>query len=131
MVVVLWFQVGNSEGDIYTLTVPELRGVSKVHAFKYTVDLLHCSPDKKWVFASGTHQNILPRVSVALRVNLGRTGSNIGKVEFRKCGRTCSTQQGPDIGLPPLKGHITFRIHFDSQEAVFLEVMMSRCKNKC
>lgn len=130
VVVLLWFQVGSSEGDIYTLTVPELRCVSKVHAFKYSVDLLCCSPDKKWIFASGTHQNILPRVSVALGINLGRTGSGIKKVKFRKCWRTCRTQEGPDTGLPPLKDHSTFRIHFDSQEAVFLEVMVSRCKNK-
>uniref|UniRef100_A0A8P0PSJ9 F-box and WD repeat domain containing 12 n=1 Tax=Canis lupus familiaris TaxID=9615 RepID=A0A8P0PSJ9_CANLF len=45
-----FLMVGNSEGDIYTLTVPELRGVSKVNAFKYSVDLLHCSPDRKWIF---------------------------------------------------------------------------------
>lgn len=64
--VVLWFQVGNSEGDIYTLTVPELRSVSKVNAFNYSVDFLHCSPDKKWIFASGTHQHILPKVDAAL-----------------------------------------------------------------
>lgn len=79
VVVVLWFQVGNAEGDIYTLTVPELRGVSKVNAFKYSVDLLHCSPDKKWIFASGTHQNILPVVGVALRLNFGRRGSTLGR----------------------------------------------------
>lgn len=64
--VLLWFQVGNSEGDIFTLTVPDLRNVSKVNAFNYSVDLLRCSPDKKWIFAAGTHQHILPKVSAAL-----------------------------------------------------------------
>nr|KAF6474128.1 F-box and WD repeat domain containing 12 [Rousettus aegyptiacus] len=58
-------EVGNSEGDIYTLTVPELRSVSKVNAFKYSVDLLHVSPSKRWVFASGVHQHILPKVFYA------------------------------------------------------------------
>ncbi|ELK15055.1 F-box/WD repeat-containing protein 12 [Pteropus alecto] len=58
-----FLMVGNSEGDIYTLTVPELRSVSKVNAFKYSVDLLHGSPNKRWVFASGAHQHILPKVA--------------------------------------------------------------------
>nr|KAF6420336.1 F-box and WD repeat domain containing 12 [Molossus molossus] len=57
-------EVGNSEGDIFTLTVPELRNVSKVNAFNYSVDLLRCSPDKKWIFAGGIHQHIVPRVLV-------------------------------------------------------------------
>ncbi|XP_016058243.1 PREDICTED: F-box/WD repeat-containing protein 12 [Miniopterus natalensis] len=57
--------IGDSEGDIYTFTVPELRNVSKVNAFYYSVDLLHCSPNKKWIFASGTHQHILPKVFFA------------------------------------------------------------------
>lgn len=71
MVVVLWFQIGDSEGDIYTFTVPELRNVSKVNAFYYSVDLLHCSPNKKWIFASGTHQHILPKVGAALCAGSG------------------------------------------------------------
>ncbi|XP_004444024.2 PREDICTED: LOW QUALITY PROTEIN: F-box/WD repeat-containing protein 12 [Ceratotherium simum simum] len=53
----------HSEGDIYTLTVPGLRNVSKVNVFKYNVDLLHCSPDRKWIFAS-THQHHLPKVGI-------------------------------------------------------------------
>ncbi|XP_054555135.1 F-box/WD repeat-containing protein 12 isoform X2 [Talpa occidentalis] len=57
-----FLMVANAEGDIYTLTVPELRSVSKVNAFKYSVDFLHFSPDKNWLFACGTYQNILPRV---------------------------------------------------------------------
>ncbi|GAB5568030.1 F-box/WD repeat-containing protein 12 isoform X4 [Prionailurus iriomotensis] len=86
-----FLMVGNSEGDIYTLTVPELRGVSKVHAFKYTVDLLHCSPDKKWVFASGTHQNILPRVfftECLLKPSEGKSPLSLS-IPFSSCCRAC------------------------------------------
>ncbi|XP_057560578.1 LOW QUALITY PROTEIN: F-box/WD repeat-containing protein 12 [Hippopotamus amphibius kiboko] len=57
-------KVGSCEGDIYTWTVPELRKVSKLNAFKCSVDLLHCSSDKKWTFASGTHDHILPKQAV-------------------------------------------------------------------
>uniref|UniRef100_A0A8D2JKX0 F-box domain-containing protein n=1 Tax=Sciurus vulgaris TaxID=55149 RepID=A0A8D2JKX0_SCIVU len=55
-------EVGDSDGNIHTFTMPELRDISKVHAFQYSVDLLLCSPDKKWVFACGIHQHILPKV---------------------------------------------------------------------
>uniref|UniRef100_A0A8C9AZ27 F-box and WD repeat domain containing 12 n=1 Tax=Prolemur simus TaxID=1328070 RepID=A0A8C9AZ27_PROSS len=55
-------EVGNSEGDIYTFTVPELKNISKVNAFQHSVDLLHCSPDKKWIFAGGIHQHIFSKV---------------------------------------------------------------------
>ncbi|XP_054563978.1 F-box/WD repeat-containing protein 12 [Eptesicus fuscus] len=54
--------VGDSEGDIHTLTVPQLDSVSLVHAFNYTVDHLHCSPNRKWVFAGGTHPHMMPKV---------------------------------------------------------------------
>ncbi|KAG8524020.1 F-box/WD repeat-containing protein 12, partial [Galemys pyrenaicus] len=57
-----FLMVGNSEGDIYTLTVPELRSVSTVNAFTYSIDFLHASPDRNWLFACGTYQHILPRV---------------------------------------------------------------------
>uniref|UniRef100_A0A8P0SZS8 F-box and WD repeat domain containing 12 n=1 Tax=Canis lupus familiaris TaxID=9615 RepID=A0A8P0SZS8_CANLF len=89
VVVVLWFQVGNSEGDIYTLTVPELRGVSKVNAFKYSVDLLHCSPDRKWIFASGTHQNILPMVCVCLLKPSEGNSPLCLSIPFSSCCRAC------------------------------------------
>ncbi|XP_027441887.1 F-box/WD repeat-containing protein 12 isoform X2 [Zalophus californianus] len=84
-------EVGNSEGDIYTLTVPELRGVSKVSAFKYSVDLLHCSPDKKWIFASGTHQNILPVVFLTeslLKPSEGKSPLSLS-IPFPSCCRAC------------------------------------------
>uniref|UniRef100_A0A2K6GUD1 F-box and WD repeat domain containing 12 n=1 Tax=Propithecus coquereli TaxID=379532 RepID=A0A2K6GUD1_PROCO len=53
--------VGDSEGDIYTFAVPGLKIISKVKAFHHSVDLLHCSPDKKWVFACGIQQYVLPK----------------------------------------------------------------------
>uniref|UniRef100_A0A8C0P4A5 F-box and WD repeat domain containing 12 n=2 Tax=Canis lupus familiaris TaxID=9615 RepID=A0A8C0P4A5_CANLF len=84
-------EVGNSEGDIYTLTVPELRGVSKVNAFKYSVDLLHCSPDRKWIFASGTHQNILPMVFLTeclLKPSEGNSPLCLS-IPFSSCCRAC------------------------------------------
>ncbi|XP_076984738.1 F-box/WD repeat-containing protein 12 [Tamandua tetradactyla] len=61
-----FLMVGNSEGDIYTLTVPGLSYISKVNAFNYSVDRLVISPEKKWVFVSGSHQHVLPKVSVAV-----------------------------------------------------------------
>uniref|UniRef100_A0A2K6GUB1 F-box and WD repeat domain containing 12 n=1 Tax=Propithecus coquereli TaxID=379532 RepID=A0A2K6GUB1_PROCO len=54
-------EVGDSEGDIYTFAVPGLKIISKVKAFHHSVDLLHCSPDKKWVFACGIQQYVLPK----------------------------------------------------------------------
>ncbi|XP_038283818.1 F-box/WD repeat-containing protein 12 isoform X3 [Canis lupus familiaris] len=86
-----FLMVGNSEGDIYTLTVPELRGVSKVNAFKYSVDLLHCSPDRKWIFASGTHQNILPMVFLTeclLKPSEGNSPLCLS-IPFSSCCRAC------------------------------------------
>ncbi|XP_054450503.1 F-box/WD repeat-containing protein 12 [Pteronotus mesoamericanus] len=67
--------VGDSEGDIYMLTVPELRSISVVNAFNHSVDLLHSSPDTKWILAAGMHQRILPQVFPAeclLRPAAGR-----------------------------------------------------------
>ncbi|XP_066207643.1 F-box/WD repeat-containing protein 12 [Saccopteryx leptura] len=83
--------IGNSEGDIYTFTVPELRSVSRVNAFNYSVDLLHCSPDKKWIFASGTHQHILPKVFFAeglLTPSEGSAPLSVG-LPFAMCCRAC------------------------------------------
>uniref|UniRef100_A0A2I2ZJD5 F-box and WD repeat domain containing 12 n=1 Tax=Gorilla gorilla gorilla TaxID=9595 RepID=A0A2I2ZJD5_GORGO len=55
-------EVGDAAGDIYTFTLPGLRDISKVTAFQYGIVLLHCSPDKKWVFACGTYSRTLPQV---------------------------------------------------------------------
>ncbi|XP_039693565.1 F-box/WD repeat-containing protein 12 [Pteropus medius] len=84
-----FLMVGNSEGDIYTLTVPELRSISKVNAFKYSVDLLHGSPNKRWVFASGAHQHILPKVFYAkclLRPSEGKIPLSVS-LPFSSCCR--------------------------------------------
>ncbi|XP_055134571.1 F-box/WD repeat-containing protein 12 isoform X1 [Symphalangus syndactylus] len=57
-----FLMVGDDAGDIYTFTLPGLRDVSKVTAFQYGIVRLHCSPDKKWVFACGTYTRTLPQV---------------------------------------------------------------------
>ncbi|XP_049622946.1 F-box/WD repeat-containing protein 12-like [Suncus etruscus] len=57
-----FLMVGSIKGNIHTLTVPELQEVSKVNAFTCRVDFLQFSPDKKWLFASGTHQAISPMI---------------------------------------------------------------------
>ncbi|XP_055985662.1 F-box/WD repeat-containing protein 12 [Sorex fumeus] len=54
--------VGSLSGDIYTFTVPELKEVSKIKAFQYSVDFLNFSSDKKWLFADGTQQGTLPTI---------------------------------------------------------------------
>ncbi|XP_008851496.2 F-box/WD repeat-containing protein 12-like [Nannospalax galili] len=54
--------VGDYEGDIYTFIIPSLWCVSKVKAFEYPVQFLHCSPDNRWVFTSKLHESILPKV---------------------------------------------------------------------
>uniref|UniRef100_A0A8C5YG99 F-box and WD repeat domain containing 12 n=1 Tax=Microcebus murinus TaxID=30608 RepID=A0A8C5YG99_MICMU len=58
-------EVGDSGGDIYAFALPGLKNISKVNAFQHSVNLLHCSPDKKWVFACGIHEHILPKVFLA------------------------------------------------------------------
>ncbi|XP_031542468.1 F-box/WD repeat-containing protein 12 isoform X1 [Vicugna pacos] len=86
-----FLMVGTCEGDIYTLTVPELKTVSKVNAFKYRVDLLYCSPDKRWIFASGTHECILPKVfftECLLRPSEGRTPLSLS-LPLSSCCRAC------------------------------------------
>ncbi|XP_006893087.1 PREDICTED: F-box/WD repeat-containing protein 12-like [Elephantulus edwardii] len=59
-----FLMVGDSVGDIYTFTVPDLRRVSRAHAFQYNVERLLCSPDKKLIFASGCDEAIFPKVFV-------------------------------------------------------------------
>ncbi|XP_011737509.2 F-box/WD repeat-containing protein 12 isoform X4 [Macaca nemestrina] len=54
--------VGDAAGNIYTFTLPGLRDVSKVTASQYGIVFLHCSPDKKWIFACGTYRRTLPQV---------------------------------------------------------------------
>nr|XP_035129392.1 F-box/WD repeat-containing protein 12-like [Callithrix jacchus] len=60
-----FLMVGDAAGDIYTFTLPGLRDVSKVTAFQYAIVLLHCYPDKKWVFACGIYTRNFPQVFLA------------------------------------------------------------------
>ncbi|XP_050637346.1 LOW QUALITY PROTEIN: F-box/WD repeat-containing protein 12 [Macaca thibetana thibetana] len=53
--------VGDAAGNIYTFTLPGLRDVSEVTASQYGIVFLHCSPDKKWIFACGTYRRTLPQ----------------------------------------------------------------------
>ncbi|XP_045435593.1 F-box/WD repeat-containing protein 12 [Pipistrellus kuhlii] len=57
--------VGDSGGDIYVLTVPQLDILSLVPAFDYSVNHLYCSPNRKWVFAGGSHPHVMPKVFAA------------------------------------------------------------------
>ncbi|XP_053454815.1 F-box/WD repeat-containing protein 12 [Nycticebus coucang] len=88
-----FIMVGNSEGDIYAFTVPDLTNISHVNAFQYSMNLLHCSPDKKWVFACRTHQHILPKVFFTeslLRPSEGSTPLSCS-LSFSSCCRACWT----------------------------------------
>ena len=80
MIVMLWFHLcfGSCEGDIYTLTGPELRNVSEVNAFQCSVGLLCSSPGKKWISASETHEHILPKTGATLLTS-GGEGQALGR----------------------------------------------------
>ncbi|XP_006893090.1 PREDICTED: F-box/WD repeat-containing protein 12-like [Elephantulus edwardii] len=60
--------VGDCVGDIYTFTVPELKSVSRVHAFSHEVDRLLCSPDKRYIFASRFKGHICPKEIASFRL---------------------------------------------------------------
>ncbi|XP_014398971.1 PREDICTED: F-box/WD repeat-containing protein 12 [Myotis brandtii] len=67
--------IGDFYGDIYTLTLPELKSISHVNALECPLDYLHSSPNRKWIFACGTHLGVLPKVFLAeclLRPAVGR-----------------------------------------------------------
>ncbi|XP_006873382.1 PREDICTED: F-box/WD repeat-containing protein 12-like [Chrysochloris asiatica] len=57
-----FLMVGDREGGIYTFTVPDLTCISSVNKLRYTVELLICSPNQKWIFASGYDEHIFPMV---------------------------------------------------------------------
>ena len=80
VMVMLCFRLcfGSCEGDIYTLTGPELRDVSEVNAFQCSVGLLHSSPGKKWISASETHEYILPKTGATL-ITLGGECQALGR----------------------------------------------------
>uniref|UniRef100_G1PPC3 F-box and WD repeat domain containing 12 n=1 Tax=Myotis lucifugus TaxID=59463 RepID=G1PPC3_MYOLU len=82
--------VGDSEGDIYTLTVPALAVVSLVKALDYGVELLHCSPNRKWVFASGTHPYMRPKVfSAEGLLRPGGSAPSSVSLPFTFCSQAC------------------------------------------
>ncbi|XP_062056742.1 F-box/WD repeat-containing protein 12 isoform X2 [Lepus europaeus] len=55
-------QVGDSTGDMYTFKIPSLTEISRTKAFQFSVDILRCSPCRKWVFVCGTQQCSFPKV---------------------------------------------------------------------
>ncbi|XP_029411991.1 F-box/WD repeat-containing protein 12-like [Nannospalax galili] len=56
-----FLMVGDCEGHIYTFTLPKLLYLSKVKGFEYPIQLLHCSPENKWVFACKIHPHVFPK----------------------------------------------------------------------
>ncbi|XP_062056743.1 F-box/WD repeat-containing protein 12 isoform X3 [Lepus europaeus] len=54
--------VGDSTGDMYTFKIPSLTEISRTKAFQFSVDILRCSPCRKWVFVCGTQQCSFPKV---------------------------------------------------------------------
>ncbi|XP_029329625.1 F-box/WD repeat-containing protein 15-like [Mus caroli] len=54
--------VGDISGNLYILRIPDLHLISKVNVFPYSIDELHCSPQKKWVFLIGKHRHVLTKV---------------------------------------------------------------------
>lgn len=59
----LLFQVACADGNLYTLTVPQLQVLSKVVTFPYTSMTLTCSPDQQWVFVLAKGSDVGPKVS--------------------------------------------------------------------
>uniref|UniRef100_A0A8C5YZQ6 Uncharacterized protein n=1 Tax=Marmota marmota marmota TaxID=9994 RepID=A0A8C5YZQ6_MARMA len=85
-----FLMVGDSDGNIHTFTIPELRDISEVHAFQHSIDILHCSPDKKWVFSCGIHQHIFSKVECLLRPSEHSTPLYF-TLPFASCNRGCWT----------------------------------------
>lgn len=57
-----FLMVACAEGNLYTLTVPQLQVVSKVATFSHTSVSLTCSPDQQWVFAFAQGSDLGPKV---------------------------------------------------------------------
>ncbi|CAO2596033.1 F-box/WD repeat-containing protein 12 [Lemmus lemmus] len=51
-----------TEGNLYTLTVPQLQVLSKVATFPHTSVRLTCSPDQQWVFVLAQGSDLGPKV---------------------------------------------------------------------
>uniref|UniRef100_A0A8C5Z042 F-box domain-containing protein n=1 Tax=Marmota marmota marmota TaxID=9994 RepID=A0A8C5Z042_MARMA len=90
-----FLMVGDSDGNIHTFTIPELRDISEVHAFQHSIDILHCSPDKKWVFSCGIHQHIFSKVGIFFTECLLRPSEHSTPLyftlPFASCNRGCWT----------------------------------------
>ncbi|XP_036288302.1 F-box/WD repeat-containing protein 12 [Pipistrellus kuhlii] len=89
-------EVGDSAGDIHTLTVPGLEHLSRVHAFDHTVNHLHCSPNGKWVFAGATLQLMMPKVFAAqflLRPQAGEDSRQWASLPLAFCSQACWARQ--------------------------------------
>nr|XP_042134404.1 F-box/WD repeat-containing protein 12-like isoform X3 [Peromyscus maniculatus bairdii] len=56
-----FLMVACAEGNLYTLTVPQLQVVSKVATFSHTSVSLTCSPDQQWVFAFAQGSDLGPK----------------------------------------------------------------------
>ncbi|CAK6435939.1 unnamed protein product [Pipistrellus nathusii] len=88
--------VGDSAGDIHTLTVPLLERVSRVHAFDHTVNHLRFSPNGKWVFAGATLQLMMPKVFAAqflLRPQAGGDSRQWASLPLAFCSQACWARQ--------------------------------------
>ncbi|XP_041488707.1 F-box/WD repeat-containing protein 12-like [Microtus oregoni] len=57
-----YLMVACAEGNLYTLTVPQLQVLSKVATFPHTSVSLTCSPDQQWVFVLAQGPDIGPKV---------------------------------------------------------------------
>ncbi|XP_032740320.1 F-box/WD repeat-containing protein 12-like [Rattus rattus] len=53
--------VACAEGNLYTMTVPQLQVVSRVATFPHTPVSLTCSPDKQWVLVSAQDSDLGPK----------------------------------------------------------------------
>jgi hypothetical protein len=60
----LWFQVGDTLGNLYIFRIPDLHLISTVNVFPYGFDEIDCSPQKKWVLLSKNYPHILPKVGL-------------------------------------------------------------------
>ncbi|KAK7802109.1 hypothetical protein U0070_006212 [Myodes glareolus] len=57
-----FLMVACADGNLYTLTVPQLQVLSKVVTFPHTSMTLTCSPDQQWVFVLAKGSDVGPKV---------------------------------------------------------------------
>ncbi|XP_048650019.1 LOW QUALITY PROTEIN: F-box/WD repeat-containing protein 12 [Marmota marmota marmota] len=124
-----FLMVGDSDGNIHTFTIPELRDISEVHAFQHSIDILHCSPDKKWVFSCGIHQHIFSKVGAIFFTECLLRPSEHSTplyftLPFASCNRGCWTPRRKNgitlmyrRGSTKKTGFTTFDLTTESPEA--------------